>query len=140
MHPTDAASPRETVTAYFSALAQGQIAEAMAYLSPQVSWHQPGNNRFSGEHLGPEAVGALIGGMAEVSEGTFAVAPAGPLMANGDLVAAPVRFTGSRAGATLDMSGLDLLTVTDGLITEVRLFSEDGPAEDAFWGTERPVA
>lgn len=34
----------------------------------------------------------------------------------------------------MDMAGMDLLTVEDGKITQVRLFSEDGPAEDAFWG------
>ena len=28
----------------------------------------------------------------------------------------------------------DLLTVRDGKIVEVHLFTEDGPTEDAFWG------
>lgn len=33
----------------------------------------------------------------------------------------------------MDMARLDLLTAHDGKIAEVALFSEDGPAEDAFW-------
>lgn len=34
----------------------------------------------------------------------------------------------------MDMAGLDLLTVRDGSIVEVALLSEDGSAQDAFWG------
>ena len=71
----------------------------------------------------------------EISEGSFALEVSGPLMVNGDLVAVPVRFTGRRTGASMDMAGLDLLTVRDGKIVEMHLFSEDGNAEDAFWGT-----
>ena len=55
-------------------------------------------------------------------------------MTNGELVAVPVRFAGSRSDVSMDMSGVDLLTVREGQIIEVHLFSEDGAAEDAFWG------
>jgi hypothetical protein len=58
-----------------------------------VTWHQPGANRFSGDHLGLEAVGALLGGMMEVSQGSFQLAVTGPAMVNGELVAVPVRFS-----------------------------------------------
>jgi hypothetical protein len=33
------------------------------------------------------------------------------------------------------MPGVDLLTIGEGAITEVRLFSDNGPTEDEFWGT-----
>lgn len=127
-------TPAEVVGGYFQNLADGNVEQAMAALDPNIEWHQPGENRFSGVHRGPEAVGALIGGMMEVSQGTFAVAPTGTLMTNGDVVAAPVRFTGRRDGEVLDQDGIDLLTVSDGRISQVRLFSSDGPAEDRFWG------
>ena len=55
-------------------------------------------------------------------------------MVNGELVAGPVRFSGRRDAASMDMAGVDLLTVRDGKIVEVHLFSEDGEAEDEFWG------
>jgi ketosteroid isomerase-like protein len=106
----------------------------MALLSPTVIWHQPGANRFSGDHGGVDGVGALLGEMMEVSEGTFSLAVAGPAMVNGDLVAVPVRFSGSRTEAAMDMAGVDLLTVRGGRIVEVHLFSEDASAEDTFWG------
>lgn len=127
-------SPIEVANAYFEALGSGDVPAAMGMFGAGVVWHQPGANRFSGDHNGVEGVGALLGGMMEVSQGTFRLAVTGPAMANGELVAVPVRFTGARDGASMDMAGVDMLTVRDGEIAEVRLFSEDGPAEDAFWG------
>lgn len=70
----------------------------------------------------------------ETSQGTFQLAVSGPAMVNGEFVAVPVRFSGKRRDVSMDMSGIDLLTVRDGKIAEVRLFSADGPAEDVFWG------
>ena len=131
----DQQSPAEVVGAYFHALAENRVGDAMTALAPHVQWHQPGDNRFSGIHHGREAVGTLLASMMEVSEGTFAVAPTGPLMSNQNLVTVPVRFTGDRDGQTLDQEGVDLIMVRDGQITEVWLFSSDGPAEDRFWGT-----
>ncbi|MDI6024097.1 nuclear transport factor 2 family protein [Leucobacter sp. UT-8R-CII-1-4] len=127
-------APAAVAAAYFDALGGGDVPTAMAQLSPEVVWYQPGANQFSGDHVGVEGVGALLGGMMEASEGSFQLAVTGPAMVNGELVAVPVRFTGARSGASMDMAGVDLLTVRDGKIVAVHLFSEDGAAEDAFWG------
>ena len=127
-------TPAAVAETYFSALGRGDIPTVMAQFSDDVVWHQPGGNQFSGDHHGVGEVGALLGGMMEASAGSFQLIVAGAAMVNGDVVAVPVRFTGNRADATMDMAGLDLLTVRDGKIVEVRLFSEDGHAEDLFWG------
>lgn len=129
-------TPIGIVGAYFGALAAGRVEDALAFLSTDVEWHQPGQNQFSGVHIGPNSVHQLIGGMMAVSRGTFAVAPTGQLMANGNLVAAPVRFSGTHAGLELDQEGLDLFTVRAGKITVVHLFSSDGRSEDEFWGSK----
>lgn len=126
--------PAAVAARYFDALAEGDVPGAMALLAPEVVWHQPGANQFSGDHVGAAAVGQLLGGMMEASQGTFQLQVAGAAMTNGDLVAVPVRFSGNRGDAAMEMGGIDLLTVRNGRIVEVRLFSEDGPAEDAFWG------
>lgn len=128
------------VEGYFDALGRGDVEAAMGALDPDVVWHQPGHNRFSGIHQGPQAVAAMVGGMVAVSGGTFTLSVAGRPMVNGERVAVPVRFGGRRQGAAMDMAGIDLLTVRDGSIVRVDLFSEDGPAEDRFWGIDRPVA
>ncbi|QOD42665.1 nuclear transport factor 2 family protein [Clavibacter zhangzhiyongii] len=129
-------TPTTVATTYFNALAQGDIPTVMAQFADDVVWHQPGANRFSGEHHGTSDIGALLGGMMEASQGTFQLVVSGTPMLNGDDVAVPIRFSGSRGDVAMDMSGIDLLTVRGGRIVEVRLFSEDGPAEDAFWGTQ----
>lgn len=126
--------PATIARIYFEALSRGDVPTLMNQFAQDVVWHQPGENRFSGIHRGVDSVGALIGGMMRLSDGSFALEVTGPLMANGDLVAVPVRFTGRREDASMDMSGMDLLTVRDGKIVEMHLFSEDGAAEDAFWG------
>jgi ketosteroid isomerase-like protein len=128
-------NPAAVAARYFDALASGDVPTAMAQLSPDVVWHQPGANRFSGDHHGLEGVGALLGRMMELSEGSFQLAVTGPAMVNGDMVAVPVRFSGQREGIAMDMTGIDLLTIWDGRIAAVHLFSEDGAAEDHFWGT-----
>lgn len=127
-------SPAAVAATYFDALGRGDIATVMAQFDDAVVWHQPGANRFSGDHEGVAGVGALIGGMMEISQGSFLLNVTGPAMVNGDLVALPVRFSGNREDASMDMDGVDLLTVRDGKIVEVHLFSADGPSEDAFWG------
>ena len=127
-------TPAAVTETYFTALAEGDMPTVMAQFADDVVWHQPGANRFLGDHHGPAGVGALLGAMMEASAGTFGLAVEGAAMVNGDAVAVPVRFTGERAGASMDMTGVDLLTVRGGKIVEVHLFSQDGEAEDAFWG------
>ena len=127
-------TPVAVAIAYFDALSRGDMPSAMELFSQDVVWYQPGSNRFSGDHTGVDGVGALLGGMMEASQGTFAIAVTGPAMANGELVAVPVQFSGKRADASMDMSGVDLLTIREGKIAEVRLFSADSQSEDSFWG------
>lgn len=127
-------TPLAVAAAYFDSLGRGDVPAAMALLSPDVLWHQPGANRFSGDHTGIDGVGTLLGELMQASEGTFQLTVTGPPMVNGDLVAVPVRFSGKRADVSMDMAGIDLLTVRGGNIVEVHLVSEDGPAEDSFWG------
>lgn len=129
-------TPADVASTYFDALGRGDVPAAMDLLSPQVVWHQPGMNQFSGDHAGVDGVGALLGGMMKVSEGSFKLAVTGPAMVNGELVAVPVRFTGARPHASMDMAGVDLLTIRDGKIVSVHLFSEDGAVEDHFWGRD----
>jgi ketosteroid isomerase-like protein len=127
-------TPASVAATYFDALGRNDIPTVMAQFADSVVWHQPGANRFSGDHEGVSGVGALLGGMMEASQGSFQLTVTGSAMINGDLVALPVRFSGSRADASMDMDGIDLLTVRYGKIVEVHLFSSDGATEDAFWG------
>jgi ketosteroid isomerase-like protein len=127
-------SPLAVITTYFDALESGDFATVAAQFADDIVWHQPGANRFSGVHHGSAAVGDMIGGMMAVSEGTFTLKRNAPLMVNGDIVAAPVHWTGKRSGAEMDGVGVDVMRVADGKVVEVWLFIADPAEEDAFWG------
>ena len=119
---------------YFDAIGRGDLAAVGEAFADDIEWHQPGQGSLSGLHRGKEAVFALLGKFMERSGGSFRIDSVGPLMAQGDRVATPLHFAAEKPGASIAMSGVDLLRIADGKIREVWLFSEDQAAEDAFWG------
>lgn len=119
---------------YIKAVQTGDQATLGAIISPDVVWHQPGNNQFSGTHQGMAKVGPMLGKMMEVSRGTFAITRAEHYMANGDWVAITIEFAGEHDSVKLKQTGVDLVRIEGGKIVEVRLFSSDQAQEDAFWG------
>lgn len=119
---------------YFEAVQRGDSPRLTELLDENIVWHQPGNNRFSGDMKGRDAAFGMIGQMMELSAGTFAIDRVDSLMSNGDLVAAAIHFTGRRDGRSMDMNGIDMMRLSDGKIMEMWLFSGDQAAEDAFWG------
>ncbi|MDM0067970.1 nuclear transport factor 2 family protein [Variovorax sp. J31P207] len=119
---------------YIKAVQTGDQATLGSLISPDVVWHQPGSNQFSGTHRGMAAVGAMLGKMMEASRGTFAITRADPYMANGDWVAVTLEFAGQANGVELKQPGVDLIRIEGGQIVEVRLFSSDQDQEDLFWG------
>ena len=119
---------------YIKAVQTGDQATLGSLISPEVIWHQPGNNQFSGTHRGMAAVGPMLGKMMEVSKGTFAITRADHYMSNGDWVAITIEFAGQVHGIQLKQPGVDLIRIEGGKIVEVRLFSSDQAQEDAFWG------
>lgn len=126
--------PKEIISAYLEALGKGDVGAAFSFFSPDAQWHQPGTHQFSGVKSGIEAIGKMLGGMMEVTQGTFVLKPNGNLMVNGNMAALPVRFTGTIEDRNIDMTGIDLFEVTEGKITGVWLFSDDQEVEDKFWG------
>lgn len=119
---------------YIKAIQTGDQATLGGLISPDVIWHQPGTNQFSGTHCGMATVGPMLGKMMEVSQGTFAITRADHYMANGDWVAITIEFAGQANGLQLKQPGVDLIRIEGGKIVEVRLFSSDQAQEDAFWG------
>jgi len=124
----------ETAQKYIQAVQSGDQAALGDLLSPEIVWHQPGHNQFSGTHKGVQAVGKMIGAMMGVSNGTFAITHANRFMENGSWVTVELEFEGQRNGLRLSQQGIDLLRIEDGKIVEARLFSSDPHQEDTFWG------
>ena len=122
------------VKTYFKAIQDGDIETLGSLVSKDIIWHQPGKNKFSGVHRGAEAVFAMIGGMMEVSNGTFKISSIDAVMANESKVSVILSFSGEREGVSMSMKGVDICTVQNGQIVEAWLYSEDQEAEDNFWG------
>ncbi|MFZ4894834.1 nuclear transport factor 2 family protein [Plantibacter sp. Mn2098] len=123
----------DTFNRYLASLEAGDMGALAATLHPGVVWHQPGAHPLAGDHVGPDAVLGLLGGMMERSAGSLIVATESSI-AGGDLVAATVCFTAKRDGrADLDQHGVDVFRIQDDRIVEVWLMSENQPAEDLFW-------
>ncbi|WP_150525505.1 nuclear transport factor 2 family protein [Roseibium sediminis] len=125
----------ETARRYFEAVQTGDVGTLTELLAPDVVWHQPGQNRFSGTHTGLQDVLSMIGGMMEVSNGTFRIDEVGDLMPNRGTVAVPIAFSAQAAGRAMSMQGVDVLRLESDQIVEVRLFSSRQDEEDAFWGS-----
>ena len=119
---------------YIRAAQTGDMATLGSIISPDVVWHQPGSNQFSGVHRGMAEVGPMLGRMAEVSNGTFTISKAEHFMANGDWVAITIEFSGKANGIEMSQPGVDLIRIAGGKIVEVRLFSSNQDEEDQFWG------
>ncbi|MEP7266427.1 MAG: nuclear transport factor 2 family protein [Saprospiraceae bacterium] len=124
---------KEVVQSFQEVLGKGDAPTAFSFFATDVKWHQPGANQFSGTKNGVEELGKMFGGMMQASNGTLKVMPNGALMVNGNLVAAPVRFSANNGINSIDMVGVDLFEVKEGKIINVWLFSDAQQNEDDFW-------
>jgi ketosteroid isomerase-like protein len=122
-----------TVHAFLTAVQQGNQEQLASLLHPAVEWHQPGRHRFSGTYNSSAEVFAMVGGMYQVSEGSFALTDIKTIAVNGNSVACLLHFTASRPGAVLDTDNIDVYTVQDGKITAAKVYVTNPAQEDAFW-------
>ena len=122
------------VTEFLTAVQQVNLEKIGSLLDPEISWEQPGNNRFSGNQKGSGAVFQMVGGMFEVSQNTMALTDVKILGVNGDQASAVLTWKASRPGAELDTDNIDVYTVKDGKITAAKVFATDLKQEDTFWG------
>ena len=120
--------------AYIKSVQTGDQATFGSLCAPDIIWHQPGNNQFSGTKNGMAEIGPMLGGMMQASGGSFAITKANRYLANGDMVAVEIEFAGDHDGKKLSQPGIDLMRIKDGKIVEMWLFSSDPAQEDAFWG------
>jgi hypothetical protein len=104
--------------AYITSVQTGDMATFGSLFAEDFTWHQPGNNRFSGAKRGMGELGPMLGGMMAASGGTFAISKANRFLENGDMVAVEIEFSGNHDGKVLSQPGIDLIRFK----------------EDLFWG------
>jgi uncharacterized protein (TIGR02246 family) len=120
----------------YKAFGEGDVDTLLSFMTDDVVHVIPGDNRFTGEHKGKEALAAFYGALFDASGGTYN-ADLQTIEAKGDdTVVSTHRGTANHAGKTLDTTETLTFTITGGKISKlVSSFSpEDEKAEDAFWG------
>ncbi|MFD2176861.1 nuclear transport factor 2 family protein [Veronia pacifica] len=121
------------INTFFSLLAKRDILSLTEIASPEIIWHQPGENRFSGSHNGIMEVGMMMASMLTITQDNLDITPMANPMANNDLVSIPVRFEAKVEDKELTREGTDIFRVADGKIVEVWSFSSNQDEIDDFW-------
>lgn len=118
---------------YNEALSKNDFVALFSIMADDIKWYQPGNNSLSGIIVGKQALGEHFVKFFEKSNATFKVLT--NWVSNNDcFVAANVTFVAENInGDKLNMNGIDLFKIEDGLIKEVWLFSAKQVVEDNFW-------
>lgn len=122
------------VKAFVTAVQQVDLEKLGALLHPEIQWHQPGTNRFSGTKNSSGEVFQMVGGMFEVSANTMTLSDIKSITVNGDQAAVVLHWKASRPGATLDTDNVDVYTVKEGQIVAAKVYAADLAHEDQFWG------
>jgi ketosteroid isomerase-like protein len=123
----------DVVRRFYQALADVDFAAAERCFAPEALWHLPGTSTIAGDHrgwvqirddflakLGPLSGGTIRAELLDVAVGAT-------------YVVAVQRATASHGGRTLDITGCQLMQVSNGVIHDVRGHYSDQAALDAFW-------
>ena len=101
--------------------------------APDALWHLPGSSPIAGDHRGWAHIrDDFLSKLGPLSGGTFRVELLD--VAVGDTyVVAVQRATASRGERTLDITGCQLIRVSNGIIQNIRGHYSDQTALDDFW-------
>lgn len=109
-------------------------------LSPDISWHVPGDNAIAGHYEGIEAVLAYFAGRRDLAGRTFRMRPRDLLTGRGEWVASLIDGEAVLGGRRVRWSTVGLYRLSDGRVAECRLLPLDPEAFDAVWaGPAAPV-
>lgn len=128
-------SAKETVTAFLTAVQQGDNATLAALLHPEVQWEQPGNNKTSGLKTTAGQVFEMVGHMFAATENTLRLTDIKQVTVHGDSVAVLLNWQSTApAGKELNVDNVDVYQVELGQITGVKVYSANQKHEDQVWG------
>jgi uncharacterized protein len=132
-----AGANEDVVRQGYKAFGEGDMDTLGSLMTDDVSHVVPGDNRFTGEHKGKDAVFAYYGALVEASGGSFQADLQSIEEQGDDTVVSRHRGTAQRADQKMDTTETLTFTIKNGKIT--RLVSsfdnpDDEKAEDEFWG------
>src|SRR5579871_6872086 len=124
----------ETVRAFYSAMARGDIATALGFFDPQIEWNEAENFIYSDKnpYIGPQAV--LSGVFAPLGSewDQFAAKPEEILDA-GETVVALGRYTGTykKTGASVNAQFVHVFSFKNGKVAQYQQYTDTAQFRDA---------
>jgi len=116
----------------FDAFGAGDMPALAELYAPNATWHGPTMGVIAGDSIGRDAIFKTFEQLARETSGTFRASPSA-FAAAGDRVFVQLIATGQRKGKSLDSNDVLVFTVTDGKVTNVRLYVSDVQGNLDFW-------
>jgi uncharacterized protein len=107
----------KTVRALYDARARRDWAEVRTLLNDDVVWHEPGEEDYSGDHVGGDSVTAYVEKLVEITEGTFQLEPREFLVTR-DHVAARIEWWATRGGTRSEGNEIAVYRLSNGRVAE----------------------
>jgi len=123
----------DMVRRLYAAFDQRDMATVAGCFAPDARWTVPGHSAIAGTHVGWEEIrDRFMGRVGPLSGGTLR-AELLDVAVGERFVVAVQHATASLEGRHLDVTGCQLMEITDGRISRVRGHYSDQEALDAFW-------
>jgi ketosteroid isomerase-like protein len=124
---------QDVVRRFYQAVTDVDFDAAEGCFAPDALWHLPGRSPIAGDHHGWAQIrDNFLAKLGPLSGGTFR-AELLDVAVGHTYVVAVQRATASRGELTLDITGCQLIRVSNGVIHNVRGHYSDQAALDAFW-------
>ena len=136
-----ATTPKEEVIRNLAAArGRGDFAAARALITDDITWHEPGEADYSGDHRGADAVVSIWRDLAAATGNTFVLDPQ-EIVVTDDHAAARTRWWAERDRVRVEGNEIAVYRFVDGKIAEVWFWYDgyDPQAHDTVFSlTERP--
>lgn len=120
----------QLIRAIYAARARGDLGAVHDLLDDDIVWHEPGEEDYSGDHRGADAVIELLERLQRTTEGTFELEPTGFLV-TADHVAAAIRWSARRGDVSVEGYEIAVYRIAGAKIAEA-WFHPDGYDPDAL--------
>ncbi len=127
MHPNE-----QAVRDGFRSFGSGDVNAARPLLADDVVWHFAGQNPYSGDYAGKDAVEEVFGRRRDSTRGTLTF-EVHDVLANDEHVVALVSNRAERDGKTFEWKSVSVYHMRDGKIAEAWTHNDDQYAVDEFW-------
>jgi uncharacterized protein len=115
----------------YAAFNSGDVPGLIDLFAEDIVWHFPGTSKLAGDHIGRDAVLAVLGAYGAASNGTLQ-ANLVDLVASGDRVLGWARDTATNETGALDMDSIVIFTLRDSKVIDGQHIASNPSALDAF--------